>query len=241
MAGDQSSPAFFIRTHSPLPTALCAPSSRGFVIGVVFARRRFVALCRPNARRRLEFGSATASPRRPPPITARPGTRPAIVPTFGRPSILAVAGTTFVHPRPTAKHLLSTRRQYGLERFNPVVGRLQKEVLHDGFGTLELADQHLGVRTARHLPAHLRDDPIPARTVQNHEDAPLSRLHEVRGLGHLMLRDPCRSPPFPFCHGFGCLPERRSKEYTLFTFWRSPHPRNCSNPVRPETGRQTTS
>jgi hypothetical protein len=127
-----------------------------------------------------------------------------------------------MNARPASKDLLTTCRQNGLERFDSVVRGLEKEILHHGLGALELGDQHLRVRPARHFAAHLRYDAIAARAVQDYEDAPLSRLHEVRGLGHLMLRDPRRSTPFPFCHSFGRLPERRSKEYTLASLSRSP-------------------
>jgi hypothetical protein len=111
-----------------------------------------------------------------------------------------------MHAGPASKNLLAARRQNGLERLDSVVGGLEKEIFHDGLGALELRDQHLGMRTARHFAADLRHDPIAASAVQSHEDAPLSRLHEIRGLGHLMLRDPCRSRPFPFCHSFGPSP-----------------------------------
>jgi hypothetical protein len=107
---------------------------------------------------------------------------------------------------PATQYLFAAGGEDGLERFDTVVRRLEEEILHGGLGALELRDQHLGVRPARHLAAHLRHDAIAARAVQNHEDAPFSRLHEVRGPGHLVLRDPRRSRPFPFCHSFGRLP-----------------------------------
>ena len=175
--------------------------------------------------------SATAAP------TAGPASRPFA--TFGctavgrRATIIAPP----VNTRSPLQHLFSTGGEHSFQRLDAIIGRFQKEVLHHGLGALELGDQHLRVRSARHLSAYLGHDTIAACPVQNHDHAPFSRLHEIRGLRHLMLRDPGRTPsPFPFCHGFGHLPERRSKEYTLSRVSRRvPHHDVAKYPSAPAT------
>jgi hypothetical protein len=132
-----------------------------------------------------------------------------------------------MHSRTAAQYLLAARGEHGFECFDAIVRRFEEEILHDGLGTLELRDQHFRVRSARHFAAHLRYDAVAAGAMQNDEDAPFSRLHEVGGLRNRMLRDSSRSAPFPSCHSFGRLPERRFKEYTLFTVSRSPEPPDC--------------
>jgi hypothetical protein len=119
-----------------------------------------------------------------------------------------------MHAWSASKDLFATRRKHRLERFDTVVSRFQKEVLYHGLRTLELSDQHLCVRAARHLAAHFGHHTVAAGAVQNDNDAPFPRLHEIRGFGTLMLGDPWRtstSSPFPSCHSFGYLPESRSK------------------------------
>ena len=139
-------------------------------------------------------------------------------------ALLAAArfsAAALVNARSATQHLLATRGEHSLERFDTVIGRLEEKILHYRFGTLQLRDQHLRVRSTRHLATDFGHDTVAARAVQDDEDAPLPRLHEVRGLRDLMLCYPwSRSPrtsasSFPSRHSFGRLPERRSKEYTL--------------------------
>jgi hypothetical protein len=111
-----------------------------------------------------------------------------------------------VHTRSSLQHFLTTRGKHGLQRFDAIVRGLEKEILHDGLGSLELRDQHFRVRPARHFATDFGDYAIAACAMQHHDQAPLSWLHEIRGLGYLMLRDPgwTSSPsPFPSCHSFG--------------------------------------
>src|SRR5689334_9382348 len=125
-------------------------------------------------------------------------------------SALAAVSATLVHAGSALQHFFSTGGENGLECFDPVVGRLEKEVLHHRFGPLELRYQHLRVSPARHFTAYFRYHTITAGPMQDHNDAAFSRLHEIGGLGPLMLlRDPRWPPAFPFRHSFGHLPERR--------------------------------
>jgi hypothetical protein len=119
-----------------------------------------------------------------------------------------------MHTWSASKDFFATRRKYRLERFDAVVSRFQKEVLYRGLRTLELRDQHLCVRAAWHLAAHFGHHTVAARAVEDDNDSALPRLHEIRGLGTLMLSDPWRTStlsPFPSCHSFGCLPESHPK------------------------------
>jgi hypothetical protein len=163
---------------------------------------------------------ATATPTwlTPAPIASHPAAAIAATPApvaatvgltaFGRASAITAP---VVNTRPALQYLFATSGEHSLQRLDAIVGRFEKEILHDGLGALELRDQHLRVRPARHLAAYFGHDPIATCPMQNHDDAPFSRLHEIRGLRRLMLRDPGRTPsPFPFCHSFGRLPERRS-------------------------------
>lgn len=111
-----------------------------------------------------------------------------------------------------SQHLFAAGGQNCLECFDAVVRCLEEKVLHYGLSTLELRDQHLRVCTAWHFTAHLGHDAIATRAMQNNNDTPFPRLHEIRGFGTLMLGDPRRTAtsatsPFPFCHSFGYLPE----------------------------------
>jgi hypothetical protein len=122
---------------------------------------------------------------------------------------LAAISAALMHARSALQHFFSTGGENGLECFDPVVGRFEKEILHHRFRSLELRDQHLRVSPARHFTAYFRYDAIAAGAMQDHNNPAFSRLHEVRGFGPLMLRDSRWTPAFPFRHGFGRLPERR--------------------------------
>jgi hypothetical protein len=120
------------------------------------------------------------------------------------------AATTLVHAWTATQHFFSARSEHSFQRFDPVVGRLEEQILHHRLGSLELGDQHFCVGATGHLAAHLGHHAVAARSVQDDEDAPLSRLHEVGGLRHRMLRHPrwftAHAPAFPFRHSFGRLP-----------------------------------
>jgi hypothetical protein len=129
--------------------------------------------------------------------------------------------TALLHARSATKDFFATGSEHSLQRFDAVIGGFEEEILDHRFSALELIDQHLRVRPARHFAAHFGHDAVTARAMQDDEHAPLARLHEVRGLRDLIGCYPwspsARTPgtSFPFCHSFGRLPERRSKEYTV--------------------------
>jgi hypothetical protein len=115
----------------------------------------------------------------------------------------SLATTALVNARSATQHLFSAGSEHSLERFNAVIRRLEEEILDDGLSPLQLRNQHLRVGAARHFAADLWHHTVPTRTVQHYEDAPFPRLHEIRGLGNLVLPDSRWSPAFPSCHSFG--------------------------------------
>jgi hypothetical protein len=89
--------------------------------------------------------------------------------------------------RASPEDLLAARRKHCLQCLDPVVRRLEEEILHDGLGFLELVDEHLRVRPTGHRPADLRYGAISTWLMQNDDGAPFPRLHEIRGTGGLSL------------------------------------------------------
>src|SRR5881394_3954940 len=202
----------------------CSTLRSCLVIGFVArGRARGLVGNRTRGRGLIEsWGTTTAARMTAAPIASHSAaaiaTPAPVATTFGFTALGHASAITapFVNTRSALEYLFATGGEHSLQRLDAIVGRFEKEILHNGLGALELRDQHLRVRPARHLAAYFGHDTIAACPMQNHDDAPFSRLHEIRGLRRLMLRDPGRTPsPFPFCHGFGHLPERRSKEYTL--------------------------
>jgi len=209
-------------------------SRRRFVIRIVSRRRTIiVSRHRSHVRRRLEIRRSAPATRRAA-ATVAAGEAAAVGSALASLAwSTAIAPAALVDARATSQNLFAARGEHSLQRFDAVVGRLEKEIFHHRLGTLELRDQHLRVGTTRHLAAHLRHHAVATRAMQYHEDAPLSRLHEVWGLRDRMLRHPrwstAHAPAFPFRHGFGRLPERRSKEYTPRRVSRRPAARKSTN------------
>jgi hypothetical protein len=89
--------------------------------------------------------------------------------------------------RRTLQHRFAARGEHGLERLDPVVGRLEKKIVDRRLRLLELADQRLCVPARRHRAAQLRRHPVPARLPQDHELPLLRGLDEVLRLAPATL------------------------------------------------------
>jgi hypothetical protein len=74
-------------------------------------------------------------------------------------------------------------RKFDLRTGDTISGQIRppKEGDHR-LGALQGVDEHLRVHAGWHRAAHLRVDAVSDRPAQHHEDAALTRLHEVVGL-----------------------------------------------------------
>ena len=218
-----NSPGLSLSTRRPLPFQ---PSGRRLVVWLVSTRwALWLVRQRTRVRRLIESGASTSTPSWwPPPVSATAHSArtlttptPTLSLTLGLAAIRARSATALVHTRSAFEHFLPASSENCLERLDPVVSRLQKQVLHDGLGALELRNQHLCMCAAGHLAADLGDHAIAARPMEDDDNSPFPRLHEIRGPGALTFGHPrstSASPApaahaFPSCHSFGCLPESR--------------------------------
>jgi len=77
------------------------------------------------------------------------------------------------------QNLFAAREQYGLECFDAVVSRLEKEILDHRLGALQLRDEHLCVNSGRHHAADLGGGSIPDWFSEHDHRAAFARLREI--------------------------------------------------------------